>query len=216
MTKTNLHVSLFLSLLILGIFTLPLSDAYAKYIVGEFKGEKNQVLTIMQNEWALISASDSRLKYLSSNDATSCVMVLWRLSDRSALAHSHFDVATDVEKSVDEIILEMRKTSSSEISVVISGESSDAGLSEEIQNALKSRGVRIELIFNFRNLAGSLNDELYNSPVYSETLGPIESRWKSVQLDTDSVQPKFQKFFARHGRYPTRTELNRTLIRVGK
>lgn len=177
--------------------------------------KKEQVLTVMQNEWALLLA-DSHFRFLSSNDATSCVMVFWRASDGSSIAHSHFDIATDVKTSIQKIVHEFRQVSNSQISVILSGESSDAGLLSEIKNSLEFHKVKIESIAQERNLVGGFKaDEIYPISIYSDSLGAVENRWQVVQQDFDQLRPRYEASMTKFGRMPNRSELQRTLRKVG-
>lgn len=200
--------------ILLGFLSLSLPVAGAVEISAQFSGDKGKVVTVMQNEWAVIS-SESPFNYLASNDATSCVMVLWRLADHSALALSHFDIATSTEVSVRVVVDSLRKVSGAKISAIISGESSDLSLRNELQRILKANAVEIEFVAQNRNLAGGLDGSVSSASIYAETFGPIKDRWQAVQADMDQVRPRYVDFMRQYGRPPTRQELLRPLRRVG-
>lgn len=170
-------------------------------------------MTVMQNEWALLK-SGGRFNALASNDATSCVLVAWRLADGKAIAHSHFDVATNVKDSINEIIQELKKVSDSKIIVTIAGEDSDIALLNTITTFLSQNSVVVEQVFKSRNLTLDIHGQMSFDSKYSDSLGPIPARWARVQQDFDELKKSYESFLKTRGYPPGRDELNRKLRRI--
>lgn len=151
-----------------------------------YTGSPRDALTVMQGEFGILSANDSRFSVLSSTGAAPCVMVILRPSDNLALGHSHFDAITSTAESISAMLAGIRLHSNAPVEAVLAGQYSEAGLMSRIVSDLRSHGITNIKFYRSSAIAIDKSGKIFFNGVYSDNLIPLQTRRDALSLEIKS------------------------------
>ncbi len=157
-----------------------------------FTGVPQTALTVMQGEFAVLSAKDGNFSVLSSMGAAPCTMVILRPSDNLALAHSHLDALTSTTESLSAMMTQLRNFSAAPIEAILAGLYSDAGLVRRIVADLHSLGVTNIKFYRSSSIAIDRAGKIYFNGIYSDNVIPLQNRLEALYAEAKSINANME------------------------
>lgn len=158
-----------------------------------YRGSPRTVLTVMQGEYAVLSAQDPDYRVLSSNGAGPCTMVLLATQDRVAIAHSHFDALTDARESLARMISDVRRFSRAPIMVTLAGGASDEQLLQRIVRELRYMSLRDVRFFRSSAIAIDREGEIFFNAVFSDNLITLDERRRALDEEITQIDLRIEE-----------------------
>lgn len=158
-----------------------------------YNGVPQAALTVMQGEFAVLSAEDGNFSVLSSAGAAPCTMVILRPSDNLALAHSHLDALTSTTESLSAMMTQLRLFSGAPVEAILAGLYSEAGLVRRIVADLRALGVTNIKFYRSSAIAIDKGGQIYFNGIYSDNVIPLPIRREALDAEIKSINANMDK-----------------------